>query len=564
MGVKGSKNTYPYGYNTNEYTNDYLAYHQNQQYQQMPMHHSIQALNNLQTTTNNNNNNNKTSPIQSSSRLVSSNNEEINFENDNVNNSKSSTINNNNNKKNNIGSPRRKPSSSAEVSPISQTKSSPKHLSKNTLLQELLECPICMNLYETPTVLPCQHTFCKSCIVSLKNSDTAGNIMATIVCPICRESHVLPNGIDALTSNYTMKRLIELESMVVPEKKEKKREKTAKCFVCQKHSTLKICNDCSYMLCKECISDPNHDLIIESKLHSKVSKQIPDHNNDRNRFATMVKSDTRFNKQMFDYSERLDVYSEPQVLIDEKLKLILLCHSAHIELQQQQQHLNKLNESSDNSSDSYRKQPEIYEDEFGKCSTYSKISISMNDRLITLKKIVEKKFGISLDDQIIVYKDKILKNDLKLLNAFHLRQFSRIHIFDERDLKENFNDCDDDLYGTVVASSQPPPPSAQSPTKQKLIKKERLYQPPSTLLVDENLNKKMYVSNELIVDNTPTRVLVKRDRSLHKQQSISKPSNQKFLYDNNSNLTSFKRQNKYYSSNMNHSRYVNSNHYSNF
>lgn len=96
MGVKGSKNTYPYGYNTNEYTNDYLAYHQNQQYQQMPMHHSIQALNNLQTTTNNNNNN-KTSPIQSSSRLVSSNNEEINFQNDNVNNSKSTTINNNNN-----------------------------------------------------------------------------------------------------------------------------------------------------------------------------------------------------------------------------------------------------------------------------------------------------------------------------------------------------------------------------------------------------------------------------------------------------------------------------------
>ena len=57
-----------------------------------------------------------------------------------------------------------------------------------------------------------------------------------------------------------MKRLIELESMA-PEK-EKKNEKSAKCFVCQKYSLLKVCNDCSYMLCKECIQDPNHDIII--------------------------------------------------------------------------------------------------------------------------------------------------------------------------------------------------------------------------------------------------------------------------------------------------------------
>lgn len=42
---------------------------------------------------------------------------------------------------------------------------------KNSMLQELLECPICMNIYDNPHVLPCQHTFCKGCIVSLKNND---------------------------------------------------------------------------------------------------------------------------------------------------------------------------------------------------------------------------------------------------------------------------------------------------------------------------------------------------------------------------------------------------------
>ena len=130
------------------------------------------------------------------------------------------------------------------------------------------------------------------------------------------------------------------------------------------------------------------------------------------------------------------MYSSPKILIDEKLKLILLCHSAQIEQNSTTEYSSKSkNDLSENENSDSLRQPEIYEDEFGKCSTYSKISISANDRLIILKKIVEKKFGINLEDQIIVYKDKILKNDLKLLSSFHLRQYSRIHIFDERDLK---------------------------------------------------------------------------------------------------------------------------------
>ena len=42
-----------------------------------------------------------------------------------------------------------------------------------------------------------------------------------------------------------MKRLIELESMAPEQEK-----KNAKCFVCQKYSPLKVCNDYSYMLCR--------------------------------------------------------------------------------------------------------------------------------------------------------------------------------------------------------------------------------------------------------------------------------------------------------------------------
>lgn len=46
------------------------------------------------------------------------------------------------------------------------------HPTKNSMFKELLECPICMNTYDNPYVLPCQHTFCKKCIASLKMNDT--------------------------------------------------------------------------------------------------------------------------------------------------------------------------------------------------------------------------------------------------------------------------------------------------------------------------------------------------------------------------------------------------------
>lgn len=119
-----------------------------------------------------------------------------------------------------------------------------------------------------------------------------------------------------------------------------------------------------------------------------------------------------------------------------KLKLVLLCHSSIVEAQQER------------NTEEIDQSREVYEDEFGKCFTFSKISISMYDRVITLKKIIETKFDISTKDQILVYKDTILKNDLRSLHTYNLRQYSRIHIFDERDLKENVTDIDDDdLYG---------------------------------------------------------------------------------------------------------------------
>ena len=76
-----------------------------------------------------------------------------------------------------------------EINNLRHSKRPP--LSKSTLLQELLECPICMNLYENPHVLPCQHTFCKKCLILLQSNES--NMKTTLDCPICREVNYIKN-----------------------------------------------------------------------------------------------------------------------------------------------------------------------------------------------------------------------------------------------------------------------------------------------------------------------------------------------------------------------------------
>ena len=182
----------------------------------------------------------------------------------------------------------------AAASSSSRPKSPHKRTSpiKASLLQDLLECPVCMNLFENPHVLPCQHTFCKPCINIMYKPEAK-----SLDCPICRARHALPNGAEALTANFTIKRLIEFETqqqqvqiqqqIKAAESLEKKinlaRQQSqskssggggsggvkAKCFACQRFTRLRVCEDCAYMLCYDCVENPDHDYIIESKLNAR-------------------------------------------------------------------------------------------------------------------------------------------------------------------------------------------------------------------------------------------------------------------------------------------------------
>ncbi|XP_029382292.1 E3 ubiquitin/ISG15 ligase TRIM25 [Echeneis naucrates] len=57
--------------------------------------------------------------------------------------------------------------------------------SESSVLQEELTCPVCLDLYRDPYLLPCGHNFCKNCLDHLKRQAERGRFR----CPECRDSH---------------------------------------------------------------------------------------------------------------------------------------------------------------------------------------------------------------------------------------------------------------------------------------------------------------------------------------------------------------------------------------
>ncbi|XP_072325406.1 E3 ubiquitin-protein ligase TRIM50-like isoform X2 [Scyliorhinus torazame] len=50
-------------------------------------------------------------------------------------------------------------------------------------LEDHLLCPICLEVFKQPSMLPCGHSYCKTCILSL-----SGNLAGYFNCPVCRKA----------------------------------------------------------------------------------------------------------------------------------------------------------------------------------------------------------------------------------------------------------------------------------------------------------------------------------------------------------------------------------------
>ncbi len=108
-------------------------------------------------------------------------------------------------------------------------------------LEESLTCPICLDLFDDPRLLPCSHTFCCKCLRSTISNPSF------VKCPLCR--HLFFGQI--LPINRIVLSLVE---QVRKEKFEDNRLGTinAKCYDCKSYQKLDLCCHCDTLLCSKC------------------------------------------------------------------------------------------------------------------------------------------------------------------------------------------------------------------------------------------------------------------------------------------------------------------------
>lgn len=110
-------------------------------------------------------------------------------------------------------------------------------VNKSKQMDRLTTCPICLDKFRIPKVLPCMHTFCLTpCLTNLIDPG-----VRSIRCPECRREHPIPSGgVQAFPSNLTMIGVMDLQptaSMTTTTRI----DLPDRCFICKqlKQSTRK-------------------------------------------------------------------------------------------------------------------------------------------------------------------------------------------------------------------------------------------------------------------------------------------------------------------------------------
>lgn len=115
-------------------------------------------------------------------------------------------------------------------------------------LDEELLCPICLESYTEPKVLPCLHYYCKKCI--LKLSICSSNAEDPLVCPNCHVTVTLsPEDVEHLDAAFFIDRLLAavLKLKVL-------KNLVEKCQGCiYKGPAQHFCRQCDCYICRVCL-----------------------------------------------------------------------------------------------------------------------------------------------------------------------------------------------------------------------------------------------------------------------------------------------------------------------
>ena len=143
-------------------------------------------------------------------------------------------------------------------------------------LSDQLTCPICLDDYTNPRVLPCLHVFCEHCLGRLVLRD-AENLTAT--CPNCRRETRLPQeGVAGLPPAFYINHLFEVRDTL---QKVSDPNKPC-CEKCKDGDAKGYCRDCGKFVCETCITMhrkweefAEHEIATLSQIEADIAQLVP-------------------------------------------------------------------------------------------------------------------------------------------------------------------------------------------------------------------------------------------------------------------------------------------------
>ncbi|XP_040009767.1 E3 ubiquitin/ISG15 ligase TRIM25-like [Xiphias gladius] len=130
-----------------------------------------------------------------------------------------------------------------------------------------LSCPICLQLYSNPVVLPCGHNYCQACIY--KTADKSGKTLPR--CPECRGEY---QGVDSLQKNFKLCSIIEGYRATTPhlDRKPDTKPESMQVFcdhcIDEQSPAVKTCLKCEVSLCSGHLK--RHNEKESFKIHALV------------------------------------------------------------------------------------------------------------------------------------------------------------------------------------------------------------------------------------------------------------------------------------------------------
>ena len=140
-------------------------------------------------------------------------------------------------------------------------------------LEQQLACPVCLDRYTQPRILPCFHSFCHDCLGQFPVMVQEGKHV--ISCPMCRQNSQLPdNGVSGFQSAFNVNHLLEIHQvlqMVCG---------LSRCQKCNNEQANCYCQQCFMLLCQTCINKHNewitdHQILRIEDVATIASRLLP-------------------------------------------------------------------------------------------------------------------------------------------------------------------------------------------------------------------------------------------------------------------------------------------------